>query len=191
MILEGVCTTCNADHSVNVAPMGPIVDDKMTSLIFRPYATSTTFQNLRDQKVGVFHVTDNVDLIARAAVGSLSPTPKMFPAATIDGAILADACRWYEFEVRHIDDSEERAVIRVEVVYKGRIRDFFGLNRAKHAVLEAAILATRIHLLPADDIRRQLDQLALIVHKTAGPQERSAFQFLEEHFRAHLPGGLP
>ena len=35
-------------------------------------------------------------------------------------------------------------------------REFFGFNRAKHAVLEAAILATRVELLPADEILSEL-----------------------------------
>ena len=39
-----------------------------------------------------------------------------------------------------------------ETVAEGRRRDFFGLNRAKHAVVEAAILATRVPLLPLEAI---------------------------------------
>ena len=52
-------------------------------------------------------------------------------------------------QVRSLDDRNEPAEIVCEVVDRGRLRDFFGFNRAKHAVLEAAILATRTEFLPA------------------------------------------
>ena len=47
MILEGIVTTINADGTVNISPMGPIVDAALTRLELRPFQTSTTFQNLR------------------------------------------------------------------------------------------------------------------------------------------------
>lgn len=180
MIIEGLCTTRNPDGTINLAPMGPIVNAALTSFRFRPFQTSQTFANLRATRRGVFHVTDDVLLIARAAAGALPELPETFPAAVIDGAVLKDACRWYEFEVSSIDASRDRAEMDARVLHVGRIRDFFGFNRAKHAVLEAAILATRLHLLPREDICRQMDQLAAIVDKTAGEQERAAFAILRE-----------
>jgi hypothetical protein len=92
-----------------------------------------------------------------------------------------DACRWYAFRVLKLDDRAPRAEVECEIVDRGRHRDFFGFNRAKHAVLEAAILATRVHLLSGDELRQRLDQLAVLVEKTAGDQERRAFEFLREH----------
>jgi hypothetical protein len=99
-------------------------------------------------------------------------------AEAVDGFILADACRWYAFRVTSLDDSTPRTRIECRVVDSGRQRDFIGFNRAKHAVLEAAILATRIEFLPANDILAELERLAVIVEKTAGPQERAAYDFL-------------
>src|SRR5689334_13295637 len=105
MILEGLVTTLNADGSVNLAPMGPIVDERMDLLVFRPFPTSTTFANLQRIGEGVFHVTDDVELLARAAVGLLATLPEMRPAEAVTGMIIADACRWYAFRVRSIDAS--------------------------------------------------------------------------------------
>ena len=65
------------------------------------------------------------------------------PADVVAGRILLDACRYYEFRVVELDDREDRTTIVAETVAQGRLRDFFGFNRAKHAVVEAAILATR------------------------------------------------
>jgi hypothetical protein len=48
-----------------------------------------------------------------------------------------------------------------------------------HAVLEAAILATRTHLIPPEEIRREYERLQIIVDKTAGPREQEAMSFLK------------
>jgi hypothetical protein len=181
MILEGIVTTHNDDGSTNVAPMGPIVDESLSWLRLRPFQTSTTFHNLRRHRQGVFHVVDDVLLLAKAAIGRLSELPASRPAEKIDGAVLSDACRWYEFEVESLDESQQRAEILARVVHVGRIRDYFGLNRAKHAVLEAAILATRIHLIAPADLRQELDRLRTPVEKTAGPREFEAFQLIESY----------
>lgn len=69
-ILEGIVTTRNVDGTTNIAPMGPIVDSDFTTLIFRPFKTSTTYENLIRARTGVFHVTDDVELFAAAAVGA-------------------------------------------------------------------------------------------------------------------------
>jgi hypothetical protein len=180
MILEGLMTTLNADETPNISPMGPHVDAAMTSLVLRPYRTSTTYQNLKRTGEGVFHVTDNVEMLSRAAVGKLDPLPELRRADSVQGFILADACRWYAVRVKSLDDRTERTEIVCDVVDAGRQREFFGFNRAKHAVVEAAILATRTKILPRDEILAEMRRLAVIVDKTAGDAERRAFAFLDE-----------
>lgn len=186
MILEGIVTTQNSAGDVNVAPMGPIVDGSMQSFVLRPFQTSTTYRNLKVHPFGVLHVVDDVLLLAKAAISRLDETPETFKALTIPARVLKSACRWYEFRVKSLDDSQDRTRIEANVLHSGRLRDFFGFNRAKHAVLEAAILATRIGILPADDIRRQFDALRAPVEKTAGPEETEAFQLLDEYVRSSL-----
>lgn len=186
MILEGIVTTINPDGGLNVSPMGPVVDESVEQLVLRPFRTSTTYKNLKRLEQGVFHVTDDVEMLARAAVGSLDPEPKVTKALGIDGYILTGACRWYAFEVDKLDDREERTRIECRVVERGRLRDFFGFNRAKHAVLEAAILATRIHLLPGEEIQREYNRLKVIVDKTAGAQEHRAFEYLENYVESYF-----
>lgn len=185
-ILEGIVTTLNEDGTANISPMGPFVDEGMTRLLLRPYQTSTTYRNLKRTGEGVLHVTDDVELIARTAVGRLESPPRLLPAPQVAGKILADACRWYEFRVMQLDDSQPRTEIEAEVVGQGRMRDFFGFNRAMHAVLEAAILATRIEWLPAEEILADFQRLAVPVEKTAGDRERRAFAFLQQYVREQL-----
>ncbi|MHB8972013.1 MAG: DUF447 domain-containing protein [Pirellulaceae bacterium] len=180
VILEGLVTTLDEDGSVHLAPMGPDVTDSFDQLVLRPFRTSRTFENLRRTGQGVLHVTDDVELIARAAIGQLLETPSHRPAPLIQGAILEGACRWYAFQAGAIDERAARAVIPCRVVAAGRLRDFFGFNRAKHAVVEAAVLATRLSLLPRDFVDAELQRLAPLVDKTGGPAERRAFAILRQ-----------
>ncbi len=184
MILEGIVTTMNEDESTNISPMGPIVDRDLSGMLLRPYQTSTTFANLKRLGEGVFHVTDDVELLARCAVGAIEPVPELMPAAAVRGQILCDCCRWYAFRVIEIDDSQPRTEINCQIVDRGRVRDFLGFNRAKHAVVEAAILATRLGLLPHQEILEEIARLSVIVEKTAGDQEHRAFEFLRDYIQA-------
>lgn len=183
MILEGIVTTIGPDGSPHIAAMGPVVDRHVTRIRLRPFQTSQTFRNLKSHGEGVFHVTDDVLLLARSVIGAVDPLPPMVPADRVTGYVLRDACRCYEFRVTSIDDRRERAEIETEVVEARRLRDFFGFNRAKHAVVEAAILASRIHLLPAEEIETEFRRLAVLVEKTGGDQEQRAFALLEQAVR--------
>jgi len=181
VILEGIVTTVQPDGSANVSPMGPIVDIAMQFLVLRPFQTSTTYANLKRTGQGVLHVSDDVELFAQAAIGQPNPAPRLLPATNVEGWILADACRWYAFRVVRLDDSQPRTHIEAEVVDRGTLRDFFGFNRGKHAVIEAAILATRVALLPAEEIARDFERLGVLVDKTGGPAEHRAFDLLREY----------
>src|ERR1019366_1454353 len=174
MILEGIVTTIAPTGEVNIAPMGPRVDAKMTRFLLRPFNTSQTYRNLRAHGEGVLHVTDDVLLLARAALGKLDEMPAIVAAKHIRGWVLRDACRAYEFRVLNIDDRDERVSIEAEVVHHETMREFFGFNRAKYAVVEAAILATRTDFLAMDEIEADYRKLAVIVAKTGGEQEKAA-----------------
>jgi hypothetical protein len=76
-------------------------------------------------------------------------------------------------------DDGLRAEIPCRVVESKIVRPFFGFNRARHAVIEAAILATRTHLIPASTIHDELVKLQPLVDKTGGPAERDAFDLLK------------
>jgi hypothetical protein len=183
MILEGLLTTTAADGSVHLAPMGPIVDESLQTFTLRPFQTSTSYQNLKRTGVGVFHVTDDVEMLARAAVGRLRPAPLTDRCHSVNGFVLRDACRWFALKVEELDDAQERTTIVCRAIGQGELRPFFGLNRAKHAVVEASILATRLHLLAHDEIARQFVALRPLVDKTGGAAELRAFSFLEEYVR--------
>jgi hypothetical protein len=182
MILEGIVTTVSASGAVNVAPMGPrVAAGRLERFVLRPFPSSQTYRNLKAQGEGILHVTDDVLLLARAAIGAVEPEPALRPAQVVRGFVLREACRFYEFRVCSFDESQPRVAIEAEVVHEGRIRDFFGFNRAKHAVVEAAILATRTDFLPPDEIAVEFRKLAILVEKTGGTQEQEAFALLRAY----------
>jgi hypothetical protein len=183
MILEGIVTTMGPDGAVNVAPMGPRVDAAMQRFVLRPFRTARTYANLKAHGEGVLHVTDDVLLLAKATVRALDPLPPMTPATVVGGKVLTDVCRYYEFRVVDCDDRGDRVTFDARVVHSARLRDFFGFNRAKHAVVEAAILASRTAFLPAETIAAELARLAPAVEKTGGDYEREAFALLEQYVR--------
>lgn len=187
MILEGVVTTSGTDGRPHLAPMGPRVafrqqngELRLERFLLRPFQTSQTYQNLTGHPEGVLHVIDDVLLLARAAVGAAEPLPVLLPADHIRGWVLADCCRYHEFRVVGRETHHERAELTAEVVHTGRRRDFFGFNRAKHAVVEAAILATRTAFIPLDEIAAEYRKFAILVDKTGGPQEQEALRFLQQ-----------
>ena len=183
MILESIVTTINKDGSLNISPMGPTVSEDVSQFTLRPFDTSTTFANLKRSRVGVMHVTDDVLLFARAAIGDKSKEPPTKNAESLEGQVLLDACRYYEFRVDFIDETGPRMSLNCTTLKAGRLRDFWGFNRAKHAVIEAAILATRIDFLPAREIDDAMTRLQTIVDKTAGPQEVAAMKLLVNFIR--------
>jgi hypothetical protein len=181
MILEGIVTSISPEGEVNIAPMGPIVEPAMARLVFRPFRSSQTYRNLKSLPEGVFHVTDDVLMIAKGAIGRVEPMPEVSRAVSVLGYVIESACRYYEFRVTDLDESDERVTMIAQVTQSGTLRDFFGFNRAKHAVLEAAILATRTAFLPLDDMARDFDRFATIVKKTGGDHERAAIELLRGH----------
>lgn len=182
MILEAIVTTLAPDGTLNVAPMGPKVGPDPRRFVLRPYRTSTTYRNLKANGEGVLHVTDDVLLIARAAIGTV-PDLATRPATIVRGTILETTGRHHEFRVLDLDDRSDRTTITIGSVAEGRQGDLFGLNRAKGAVIEAAILATRLDFLPLAEVLAEYRKLAIPVIKTGGPDERLAFGLLADHAR--------
>jgi uncharacterized protein len=184
-IVETVTTTINPDGTVNCAAMGVEWGDE--TIVIKPYRSTRTLRNLRATGAAVVNLTDDILLFTQAALGD--PQPPTRPTATIDGAVLADACTWREVTVAAIDASGPRARVTTRVVGRGAGREFLGFNRARHAVLEASIIASRVSRLPAAEIRAELGRLQVVVDKTAGPREREAMELVRRHVRAAVGNG--
>ena len=184
MIIETIITTVDADGLVNVAPMGvewdPLAD--ADHIVLKPFLETTTYRNVTATRAAVINIVDDVRIFARAAISN--PEYATVPANVVRGAVLADCCSWREIEVRSVDSTPPRSRIETVVVHRGSRRDFVGFNRAHHAVLEAAIYATRVRMLPRDFLESELQRLQVIVDKTAGTREFEAMALLSDYIRS-------
>lgn len=158
--------------------MGPVVSPQLDQWLLRPFQSSATFQWLRAHPVCVFHVVDDALAVARTVLG-LDPELEF---ERIDGGwVIQSCCHWYQLRIREWDVSQPRSQAVGELSQQGVCRPFWGWNRAKHAILEASILITRLHLLDRDHILQELDRLETTIQKTAGPDEWEAWRLLREH----------
>ena len=179
MIIESIVTSIDSAGAVNCAPMGVEWGDE--TIVLKPFLETATYRNVVATQAAVVNLIDDARVFARAAISN--PEYPTRPATTVRGVVLVDGCSWRELTVRSIDSTPPRSRIEMAVVHRGVTREFIGFNRARHAVLEAAIYATRLHLLSREFIESEMARLQVIVDKTAGPNEREAMALLADHMR--------
>jgi uncharacterized protein len=185
MIRETMLTTMSGDGRLHIAPMGIIADGD--GWIVAPFRPSSTLDNLRTVPFAVANYTDDVRIFAGCLTGRQEwPTTASdhVPVPRLTGA-LAHA----ELAVIDVTEDGQRTRFRFAVVSRGSHAPFEGLNRAKAAVIEAAILVSRLHMLPRERIEAELAYLEIAVAKTAGAHEAEAWSWLMDAIRAHYAGG--
>jgi hypothetical protein len=123
-------------------------------------------------------VLDDVLPVVQSALGL--PTDLEFEPHESGDWIISDCCHWFRLQVIDWDLSDARSQAKACVVQRGTKRPFWGWNRAKHAVLEATILATRLHLANKHAIADDLSRLEKAVEKTAGVRERLAWDIVSD-----------
>ena len=184
MIIESIVTTIAEDGRINCAPMGVEWGDEV--IVLKPFLDTATYRNVTTTRSAVVNLTDDVRVFAQAAISN--PVYATVPANVVSGVVLADCCSWRELEVRTVDATPPRSRIETTVVHRGFRREFIGFNRARHAVLETAIYATRLHLLEPAFVQSELARLQVIVEKTAGEREREAMALLSAHIQGAIGG---
>jgi len=184
VIVESIVTTIGEDGGINCAPMGVEWGDEV--IVLKPFLDTATYRNVTAVRSAVVNLTDDVRVFAQAAISN--PVYPTVPANAVRGVMLADCCSWRELEVRAIDSTPPRSRIETTVVHRGFRREFIGFNRACHAVLEAAIYSTRLHLLEREFVRSEIARLQVIVDKTAGEREREAMALLTAHIQGVIGG---
>jgi uncharacterized protein len=180
-LIETVVTTTGPDGVVNCAAMGVRWGEE--ELVFWPFDATRTLRNLRAHGEAVVHLTDDVLLFVEAALGD--PHPPMHPASVIDGSVISDANAWREVVVSKItpaggDTPRSRVLARVVASGTGD-REPLGLCRARHAAVEASILASRLRWLGAEHVWAELARLQELVDKTAGARERAAMDYVRQY----------
>jgi hypothetical protein len=183
VIIETILSTLDPEGKPNFAPMGVRWGDE--EMIVHPFRNTRTYRYLMGTGYGVANVTDDVLLFVQSALTDVSLS--CLPAHHVPGVVLRDACYWRELAViEETDQTGERAEVRCRVVGKGWQRDFLGFNRGRNAVVEAAIVATRLHLYPIGQVWAELERSQEIVGKTGGDREQQAMTYLLDWVRRQL-----
>jgi hypothetical protein len=180
MIRETIVSTVDDAGRVHFAPLGIIAeDDGWTIAPFRP---SKTFDNLSVVPLAVANFTDDVRIFAGCLTGR-----RDWPTATCEEIAvprLAGAIAHAELAVTHTTQDEQRPRFHCRVLRTVAHAPFMGFNRAQAAVVEAAILVSRLHMLPREKVEREIAYLQIAVSKTAAPAEEEAWKWLTEAIRA-------
>jgi len=181
MIRETIVTTADPAGKVHIAPIGIIAEGN--DWIIAPFRPSTTLDNLRAVPFAVANYTDDVRVFAGCLTGRHDwPTTA---AQVVPVPRLAAALAHAELAVEAVMDDEQRPRFRCRVVHRVTHAPFEGFNRAKAAVVEAAILVSRLGMLPREKIAQEIAYLQISVTKTAGTAEQEAWSWLMEKIEAH------
>ncbi|HMK14641.1 MAG TPA: DUF447 domain-containing protein [Burkholderiales bacterium] len=181
MIFETIVTSQAKDGRIHVAPMGIREDNGF--IVLAPFRPSTTLDNVLDNGYAVVNYCDDVRIFAGCITGRRDwPT---VPADKAHCVRLESALAHSELKLVRIEEDELRPKLFCQVVHRVSHAPFRGFNRAQAAVLEAAILVSRLHLLPWEKIEAEVKYLTIAIEKTAGPAEREAWGWLMEKINAH------
>ena len=187
LIRETIVITASREGRAHIAPIGLIAE--RDDWIIAPFRPSTTLDNLTAVPFATASNTDDVRVFAGCLTGRYTwPT---VAAEEVPVPRLAEALSHVELAVIDIHEDPQRPRLRCRVVRSISHAPFQGFNRAQSAVLEAAILVSRLHMLPRDRIERELAYLRSAVEKTAGPRETEAWIWLVEKVEAHFADAQP
>jgi uncharacterized protein len=191
VIIESIITTLDAEAQPHIAPMGVIWREGHP--VLAPFRPSLTLDNLARSGAAVINHTDDVRVFAGCLTGRRDWPVR--PADRVPGCVLAGALAHQELAVERVAEDATRPRFHCRVVHEAAHGAFRGFNRAQAAVIEAAILVSRLHMLPRDKVEREIAYLEIAVGKTAGEREREAWGWLAERIRAFyaasVEGGSP
>jgi hypothetical protein len=180
MIRETIVTTADAGGRVHMAPLGLIAESD--GWIIAPFHPSKTLDNLRAVPFAVANYTDDVRVFAGCLTGR-----HQWPTVASDDAPvqrLAGALAHAELAVERVTEDAQRPRFHCRVLRVVTHAPFQGFNRAQAAVIEAAILVSRLDMLPREKVEQEIAYLEIAVSKTAGDAEREAWGWLMEQVAA-------
>ena len=175
MIHETIVTTAACDGRPHVAPMGARYEGDR--IILSPFRPSTTLDNIVASRAAVLNFTTDVRVFAGCVTHCATDWPTV-GASRVASVRLAESLAHAELELDELRDDAQRPVLVMKCVHRENHAPFAGFNRAQSAVVEGAILVSRLFMLPADKIDREMAYLQIAIDKTAGDNERTAWGWL-------------
>jgi hypothetical protein len=181
-IRETIITSVDAAGKVHIAPIGIIAEGD--GWIIAPFRPSVTLDNLTTVPFAVASYSDDVRIFAGCLTGR-----KDWPTVPVDGfpvPRLSAALAHSVLQVESVRDDAVRPRFFCRAVQEEMHAPFTGFNRAKAAVLELAILVSRLDMLPRGKIDAEIAYLRIAMEKTAGPAEQEAWDWLMQKVSTHL-----
>ena len=186
-IFEVVVTTRAPAGPVHVAPMG--VRYAGGDVVLKPFRPSRTLDHVLATGTAVLNTVTDVRVFAGCVTGR-----RHWPTVAIgepDGPVrLACAHGHVLLRLVQLQDDPERPTLRLSRVHEAQHSAFPGFNRAQAAVLEGAVLASRLHLLPREKVASELAYLQIAIDRTAGPAELEAWGWLQQAVARHQAAAL-
>ncbi len=179
MINESIITTLNEDGTVHIVPMGVRREDNY--FVIAPFKPSTTLKNLERSGQAVINMIDDVRIFAGCLTGHYDWP--VVSTTVIDGKRLEAALSHIEIEVEFQRGDDIRPVFYCSEKHQETHAPFMGLNRAKAAVLEAAVLVSRLQRLPEKKIDDEIEYLQIAIDKTASEHELEAWNWLMDRIK--------
>jgi len=174
VILETVITTRDESARDHIAPMG--IREQDGFIVLSPFLPSTTLEHVLREKCAVVNYTDDVRIFAGCLTGRYDwPT---VPVEHLPCRRLATSLAHSEVKLERVEDDATRPRLYCRELAREIHRAFHGFNRAQAAVIEAAILVSRLNMLPQEKIDAEIAYLRIAVDKTAGPRELEAWGWL-------------
>jgi len=178
-IFETVVTTCSPAGVVHVAPMG--VRYVGQSVVLKPFRPSTTLDNLLATGSAVLNLVADVRVFAGCVTGRRDwPTVDAHLPGEPRAVRLSAALEHVLLRLEDQDGDAQRPTLRLVRVRGERHATWPGFNRAQAAVIEGAVLVSRLHLLPRAKIESEMAYLQIAIDKTAGAEEHEAWDWLRE-----------
>jgi hypothetical protein len=184
-IWEVIVTTVSPAGDVHIAPMG--VREEADFVLLQPFRPSMTLENVLKTGRAVVNYTDDVRVFAGCLTGRREWAT--VPAGVVEGCRLEASLAHRELTLERIEDDEMRPRLWCRSIAFESHAPFRGFNRAQASVLEAAILVSRLHMLPPEKVEAEVKYLAIGVSKTAGPAELEAWGWLMERIETHQMRG--
>jgi uncharacterized protein len=183
LIFETVVTTLSPAGETHVAPMGVrYAGDRVVLMPFRP---STTLANIEASGCAVLNLLTDVRVFAGCVTGRRDWPTLPVAAPDFHGVRLAAALGHVAMRLVAQTDDTQRPVLQLERLHEAQHAPFPGMNRAQAAVVEGAVLVSRLHMLPADKVNSEMAYLQIAIDKTAGPAELEAWGWLQQAVKAH------
>lgn len=176
MIYEIIISSVNSHGDAHVAPFGVQIQAGLA--VISPYKPSVTLENILATNHAVLNITDDVRVFAGALTRRQAWS--LVPAEKIIGYRLVDTLLHQELRLVKVVDDVLRPQLHMEVLHEVQHQPFKGFNRAQAAVIELAVLASRLHLLTKDKVLSEISYLQIAIDKTAGERELQAWRWLTE-----------